>query len=268
MRRPPTVLLVALAVTAGCSAASDGRAPATEGAAADGAAAEAAAAGDAADGALVYDCFGVGGTAAEILDGPSLDTVADHPGHDTFVAEAGGADGWVVLEADDDTLAAIRELAVPDELGPDVRTHERAAVELLPAASLPDADEDTWMLTSAGACALQAQLEGLGAASVALDANAPAAPEDTEVALLVNELACASGEDARGRVHLVDLDLDDDTVRIVVGVQPKDGSQTCPSHPWTPVVVELPEPLGDRSMVDAAVLPPRELTPVHRGRGS
>lgn len=267
MRGSSTVLLAVLAVAAGCSAVPDGETPAADSAApaADGAA---PAAEGAADGALVYDCFGVGGTAAEILDGPSLDTVADHPGHDTFVAQAGGADGWVVLEADDDTLAAIRELPVPDELGPDVRTHERGAVELVPAASLPDADEDTWMLSSAGPCALQAQLEGLGSASVALDADFPAEPEDTEVALLVNELACVSGEDARGRVQLVDLDLDDDTVRIVVGVQPKDGGQTCPGNPWTPVVVELPEPLGDRSVVDAAVLPPRELTPVHRGRGS
>jgi len=46
-----------------------------------------------------------------------------------------------------------------------------------------------------------------------------AAPDDTEVALLVNGLACASGEDARGRVRLLELTVEGDRVRVGLGVQ-------------------------------------------------
>jgi hypothetical protein len=210
--------------------------------------------------ATVYDCHGVAGTAAVLTGPPDLDEHAGHPGYETFLAEAGErTDGWVVTSVDDEHLSAVRELDEPEQDAPDLgaRTHERLEVRLAPAESVVASDEDVWMLWSAGPCALQAQLDGLGSAVLTLAATP--APDDTEVALEVYEQACASGRSAEDRVRLVDLEVTDDQVRLVIGVEPLDGAQTCPSNPPTPMVVELPEPVGDREVVDAGVLPPRPL---------
>jgi hypothetical protein len=50
-------------------------------------------------------------------------------------------------------------------------------------------------------------------------------------------------------------------VQLHVGVRPPEAdSVTCPSNPATPFSVELSQPLGDRAIVDASVVPPRPVT--------
>lgn len=215
--------------------------------------------------ATTYDCYGVVGTAEELTEGPTLDSYTDHAGYETFVQNAQGQPSeWVVVESSDDRLAGVRELPEPERMDDQLRTHERLVVELIPAESLPNADRDTWMMSSAGACSLQARLESLGSADLALDPASLPDPKDQSVDLLVTESACASGEPATGRVEVVNVEMTAEEVRVVIGVEPNQGGQDCPSNPATPVTVDLPEPIGDRVVVDAAVYPPKRVTPADR----
>lgn len=52
----------------------------------------------------------------------------------------------------------------------------------------------------------------------------------------------------------------DDSVTVTFAVRPRLGAQECPSNPETPFVLELPEPLGDRSLRDGSSVPPRDAT--------
>jgi len=64
-----------------------------------------------------------------------------------------------------------------------------------------------------------------------------------------------------GRIELVELTETADQVQLHVGVRPPEAdSVTCPSNPATPFSVELSQPLGDRAIVDASVVPPRPVT--------
>lgn len=211
---------------------------------------------------LTYDCYGVSGTAEELTGGPRLTEFRDHPGFETFAAESWAElESWVVVDASDDRLAGVREEEEPTEgQAGQRRTHERLEVSLVAAESLRE-PEDRWMVTSAGECSLQAVLRGLGSAHLVVDPESPPTPDSEEIALLVTEAACASGESAEGRVEVVDVETNDEEVRVVLGVKPREGGGECPSNPQTPFTLQLGEPLGDRVVLDAAVLPPKVIWP-------
>ncbi len=77
-------------------------------------------------------------------------------------------------------------------------------------------------------------------------------PEATSVPILVQEVDCASGRPADGRVRVLDVDYGDDRIAVVIGVVPQAGDQACPSNPLTPFLLELDEPLGDRELVNGS----------------
>lgn len=219
------------------------------------------------DGEVVYDCYGVEATADLLESAPRLDEL-DHPGRAAFDEHAAGSpEEWIAVVVDDGRLAAIRELPEPDELDGDVRDHERLEVTLFEADELPDQDladggrdgTGGWEMTSAGPCALRADLGALGPASVAFDGEAPEA-DATTLELLVTEQACASGQEATDRV-VTEVEATEDELRLVVGVTLLGGEAECPSNPPTSIQVELDEPLGDREVVDATRYPVRALPP-------
>jgi hypothetical protein len=95
----------------------------------------------------------------------------------------------------------------------------------------------------------------------------PAHPEsvgpDTEVLdVLVLEQECAGGETAEGRIRAPDIRADDALVVVAFVVEVRTDPLTCPDNPPTPAVLELPEPLGDRALLDGVTDPPRPPTPV------
>jgi hypothetical protein len=168
------------------------------------------------------------------------------------------SEDWRVVLVTDDRAELLRELDEPLDLGEgDVRTHALIVVERITGATnVPDG---TWLLTASGPCTQRAKLGGeLGEADL-MFASMPS-PDADRLEVLVHERACASGQTAEGRVELVTLDETSDEVRLVIGVRGLDGAQTCPSNPPTPFTVELSEPLGDREVVDASVVPARPLT--------
>ncbi|MCX6521420.1 MAG: hypothetical protein NTZ21_12215 [Actinobacteria bacterium] len=101
------------------------------------------------------------------------------------------------------------------------------------------------------AAALGAMLDDdLGAAEPARWWVAPGAslgPTSREVPIVVNEVACASGRSAEGRI-VVEVVYGSDAIDIEVGVRTVGGDVECPSNPDTPFTVELTEPLGDRTI--------------------
>ena len=119
----------------------------------------------------------------------------------------------------------------------------------------------SWRAEGFGQCWPQADVgPGLGLASFRVAPHEELSPETEEVDVLVTERACNSGQDARGRVVRPAVILADDTVTVVFAVVPRGGMQECPSNPETPVLLELPEPLGERRLVDGSSVPPRDAT--------
>lgn len=85
-----------------------------------------------------------------------------------------------------------------------------------------------------------------------LDPTVRLADDATTIPILVNEVGCASGMDASGRIsdHVTYTETE---VVITVRVAPPPGdAQDCPSNPNTPFNVELSEPLGGRELVNGA----------------
>jgi hypothetical protein len=101
-------------------------------------------------------------------------------------------------------------------------------------------------------CLLETTLpEGLGRVDWRLDpAGGGLGPESTVVAVLATERDCASGRSMGDRLLEPEVVTTATQILITLAVQPLPGGQSCPSNPEQPVLVELPEPLGDRELVD------------------
>ena len=123
----------------------------------------------------------------------------------------------------------------------------------------------SWSISHAGPCDLEvAAPEGMGRAEWWIDPGHPAPrATDTILHLQVLEIECASGRPPVGRVEGPVIRFTETDVEIAVFVRRQPGPQECPGNPALQVDVALPEPLGERRLVDAAVFPPREpLLPV------
>lgn len=115
-----------------------------------------------------------------------------------------------------------------------------------------------WSFEMSGSCEPRAFRDGLSAAPFRL-----ATPPDggDVVRLLVDDEHCASGRDARGRVLPPRIWLGRDAVTVTVHVRPPEGNQTCQGSPPTPVDLQLPERLGDRSVLDGGAVVPTRIGP-------
>jgi hypothetical protein len=105
---------------------------------------------------------------------------------------------------------------------------------------------------------------GLGPASWALDPAYPAPTADsTELHILVWELACSGGSPATGRMAPPIVSYADESLTVTIGVTGVGGIATCPGPPGTPAKVVLPQPLGDRTLLDGYTHPasPPEANP-------
>jgi hypothetical protein len=120
------------------------------------------------------------------------------------------------------------------------------------------------------------------AATLLIGSAAPAAAQGAEVAdwvvdgpidrastsilLLVTERACNSGQTAEGRIRAL-VEPTDAAVIVTVAVVPRPGDHTCQSNPPTPFVLDLPEPLGARALLDGGVEPPAVVVPAVEPNG-
>ena len=89
--------------------------------------------------------------------------------------------------------------------------------------------------------------------------SAKVAATATSFRALVTERACASGENASGRMAKPRIEYTDTDITITIGVRPLEGPQDCPANPATPLTIRLEEPLGDRQLFDGGSYPAVEV---------
>lgn len=171
---------------------------------------------------------------------------------------------WLIAEATPEHVVIMRKLDPPVDLGAgDVRDYELVSISASPGA-MPLTPP--WGVDTATSCTPRIDPGTRIEASVALDPDELPEPDDERIALLVTEHACNGGQPATGRVELVALVETETTVEVVIAVRPHfdDMARTCISNPPTPFTVDLEQALGDRVILDAAVVPPREVVAGHR----
>jgi hypothetical protein len=117
-------------------------------------------------------------------------------------------------------------------------------------------DDGRWVPAGGGDCRLRVVLSPeYGPAEWELD-GAPPGPAATELRILVHELACSSARPTSGRMSAPVAQYSADALVITIGVAPVPGMNTCPGAPGTPVLVRLPEPIGNRTLLDGGRYPP------------
>lgn len=125
---------------------------------------------------------------------------------------------------------------------------------------LVTADGPGYTPAGMGGCNLNVQIsKEYGPAHWAPDpAYAPPDASTTELHILVWEIACSGASPTTGRMSAPVVEYAAGTITITIGVRPLTGSGaiTCPLGPGTPAIVTLPQPMGDRTLLDGYVSPP------------
>ena len=193
-------------------------------------------------------------------DGTDLDFPADVLGREAN-AELAPGPAAAALRAMVPTEAG-QQLGLPARGWRLVTSSPTEAVFLAPTAggwvyASTSIQDGTWQFWEGGACDLQVQLpEGVGFASWRVDPAHPLDPKQRSVAVLAQELACASGKPPVGRV-LQPIVLETTTaVTIAIAVRHAPGGQDCQSTPEFPVEVTLGDELGSRALFDGSSVPP------------
>lgn len=167
---------------------------------------------------------------------------------------------WLIAVDSAEHVVIMRKLDPPADHGAgDIREYDVISISASPGA-MPLTPP--WGVDMSSSCTPMIDLGALIEARLALDPEALPEAGDQRITLLVTEGACNSGGQATDRIELVELVETETTVEVVIGVRPhEDGmARTCISNPPTPFTVELEQPLGDRVIMDAAVVPQREIT--------
>ncbi len=125
--------------------------------------------------------------------------------------------------------------------------------------------DGAWRPSGWGGCRIEIGAVGLGPAEVGTDPNDPLDPGDTELALLINEQACASGRAPVDREIVPLVTETAETVTIIVLVAPVEGGAECPGNPWHPITVTLDGPLGSRQLLDGHRFPAEPIGPADLG---
>lgn len=86
--------------------------------------------------------------------------------------------------------------------------------------------------------------------------DADLSASSTAFDVLVNERACASGQDAHGRIAPPVVTYREDAIIVTIGVIPKAGDADCQGNPNTPYTLHLDEPLNGRQLLDGRTDPP------------
>jgi hypothetical protein len=159
------------------------------------------------------------------------------------------ASGWVIVsESDSEVMFIAREATGTDY----------AEVNVQRGTSLSGAvGADGWQVAGSGGCQLMAvPPAGYGPATWGLDPSVPYSASATQVSVMVQELACDSGQSAEGRIA-AHVDYSATAVTVTVFVRSLSGAQTCPLVLNTPpYVLHLDQPVGSRDLLDGGSWPP------------
>lgn len=118
-----------------------------------------------------------------------------------------------------------------------------------------------WRASGWGGCTLRPEIPlGMNIATFRVAPGETLTAETTELDVLVTEVECNSGEDARGRVQEPAVIRSAESMTVIFTVVARPGGHDCQSNPETPFRLLLPEPLGDRVLLDGSSIPPRDAT--------
>jgi hypothetical protein len=152
--------------------------------------------------------------------------------------------GWRILAETDDEILFGR--GAPPRLATAAVTRNRG---------------DRWTLLGVSiAKSLRAVHDGVRASSWRPDPDFPVSPRDTQLHILLTEQTMASGRLAEDRILPPEVALEQGRLVMRCFVRPLEGYTGRSSRHETPVLVELPEPIGERELVDGAVFwaPPEQ----------
>ena len=119
-----------------------------------------------------------------------------------------------------------------------------------------------WNVEDRGRCQVEVVVpEGTTRADWRLDPAFPRpAAGDRSIHVELNERACSGGQSPEGRVEAPVIATTEQAVIITILVRDIPGGNDCPGNPDFALEVDLPEPLGDRLLLDGGVFPPRDIT--------
>ena len=130
------------------------------------------------------------------------------------------------------------------------------------SAMYVEREGDEWGFGGMGGCGLRPLItHGLGNSVWRVDPESPPTPGSSAFPIEVVERNCASGRPADGRIADPIVEYAEDAITVTIPVRPVAGSATCPGNPRTPFVLELDEPIGDRSLLDGGPWPPEQRWP-------
>ena len=112
-----------------------------------------------------------------------------------------------------------------------------------------------WQFVRLGQCDIQPAFVGVEAARWELSPEERVGADTRSFEVLVFEQGCASGASPDGRIVGPAVIPLEDSVIVILGTRPLPGPQTCEQGPPATLRVELPEPLGDRQLLDGSTFP-------------
>lgn len=125
---------------------------------------------------------------------------------------------------------------------------------------------DRWVLSGYGGggrpCESRVPLPpGIAHVRVHLDPNTLPRPASTSIFLFVQDIDCSNGRKIGDELRGPQIIETDDEVLVAFAVIPVWGVATCQGGPATPVTVELSRPLGERALLNGAMMPPAPIEP-------
>jgi hypothetical protein len=150
-------------------------------------------------------------------------------------------------------LAGWRELAAAE----DEILYAKGRPPQLLTVAVSRAKRDKWLVVGvSNSRPLRASRQGLRASSWRLDPDFEVGSDDSELHLLVTEQTQATGVPADDRMLAPDLYVGADELVLRLYVKALEGYTGRTRRYETAVTVRLPEPVGDRAIVDGAVYEP------------
>jgi hypothetical protein len=150
----------------------------------------------------------------------------------------------------DQKLAGWRALAVTED---EVLYAKGRPPQLLTVA-VRRRRRDTWTVVGvSNSRPLRAVRDGVRASSWRLDPEFEPGPDATELRVLVTEQTVATGRPAEDRMLTPDLHLGDSEAVLRMYVRPLEGYTGRTRKHETAVTVQLPEQLGERTVIDGAL---------------
>lgn len=217
------------------------------------------------EGAVLWSCGGgAPGFPLAVLDGPAGVETMEGPVFDGLRSALETMRGEFEYEPREDRPDALPWLLAYEDDDRALFLVRRTSQDEHYSVMYVERDGGTWGFSGYGdLCGLRPLITHEHGESVwRVRPKFPPTPESTTIEVKVMERECASGRKATGRIAEPIVDYSEEAVTITIPVRRVTGGADCQGNPWTPYVLELDEPIGDRVLLDGGPWPPEQRWPV------